>query len=323
MKETVEQRLDALGTVEMFRPNAAKAFEDRFRVKSDQYVANNYSVDDATVRKQRTDGSGVISPVSQQGQPVPPRRWIVEGLIPAGNVTMLAGDGGLGKSLLALQLLTCTAIGKPWLGFGTLACPCLGVFCEDDLDELHRRQADINAHYECAFSDLASCTWMPRVGENNLLMTFGKDGPGQTTSFYGEVLRQVEALKARLVALDSLHDLFGGDENRRAEARQFIAALRTLVLRYDGAVLLLCHPSLSGMNTGTGTAGSTAWNNAVRSRLYLTRPTPSKRTDQAQSQEDEGDANERVLKTMKANYSGLGGKVRLLWQDGVFVRQDE
>ena len=36
--------------------------------------------------------------------PIPARPWHVEGLIPGRTVTMLGGDGGVGKSLLALQL---------------------------------------------------------------------------------------------------------------------------------------------------------------------------------------------------------------------------
>jgi prophage regulatory protein len=37
------------------------------------------------------------------GQPIPVRDWQVEGLIPATNVTLLGGDGGTGKSLIALK----------------------------------------------------------------------------------------------------------------------------------------------------------------------------------------------------------------------------
>ncbi len=40
----------------------------------------------------------------------------VPGLIPAGNVTLLAGDGGTGKSLLAQQLADATVMGGTWLG---------------------------------------------------------------------------------------------------------------------------------------------------------------------------------------------------------------
>jgi RecA-family ATPase len=191
--------------------------------------------------------AGLLCPASLEGKLVPSRHWIVEGLIPAGNVTSLNGDGGLGKSLLAQQLLTSTSICQPWLGLSTVQCPSLGVFCEDDLDELHIRQAAINEHYRCSFADLKDCHWIPRVGQANVMMAFGADGKGSATPFYRQVCEQVRRLSARLVVLDSLHDLFSGDENRRGAARQFVGALRSIVLPLDGAILLLAHPSLSGM----------------------------------------------------------------------------
>ncbi|HEY9147871.1 MAG TPA: AAA family ATPase, partial [Gammaproteobacteria bacterium] len=51
-----------------------------------------------------------------EGLPIPEREWLVQDLIPARNVTLLYGDGGTGKSLLALQLAVAVALGRPWLG---------------------------------------------------------------------------------------------------------------------------------------------------------------------------------------------------------------
>ena len=65
---------------------------------------------------------------------------------------------------------------------------------------------------------------------------------------------------------------------------------------------MLSHPSLTGINSGTGTSGSTAWNNSVRSRLYLSRIVQD-------GYEQNPDA--RVLRTMKSNYSGIGGEIAL------------
>jgi hypothetical protein len=100
-----------------------------------------------------------IDPITLHGQPVPERRWLVEGLVPHGAVTLLGGDGGLGKTLLAQQLVTAAAIGKKWVGLPTAAVKAIGVFCEDDRDELHRRQSDINRHYGCEMGDLEHCRW--------------------------------------------------------------------------------------------------------------------------------------------------------------------
>ncbi len=301
-----------------------QAFESRLVESTKAYVGAGYRHNpkpDITPARPRE--AGIFSPATLEGRAIPERRWIVEGLIPAGNVTMLAGDGGLGKSLLAMQLLTCVTLGKPWLDLPTTQCSAFAVFCEDERDELHIRQQAINEHYGCSFSDLASCLWMPRVGEANVMRHFGDKGANDPTAFYGEIKQRVKASEARLVVIDSLHDVFSGNENIRGNARQFISDLRAIILPVDGAVLLLSHPSMSGMNTGTGAAGSTAWHNAVRSRLYLTRPIRKQSNFSGDAApEDEGDPDERVLKTMKSNYGAVGGKISLRWERGVFVRQD-
>jgi RecA-family ATPase len=78
--------------------------------------------------------------------------------------------------------------------------------------------------------------------------------------------------------------------------------------------LVLSHPSVAGMATKTGTSGSTAWSNSVRSRLYLERP---------QSEDGvEIDPNARVLSVKKANYGKTGEQIKLRWNDGVFVRDN-
>ena len=58
-------------------------------------------------------------------QPVPKREWIVENRIPGNNVTLLSGEGSVGKSILSLQL----APRACWLATGLAQCrsrePCL------------------------------------------------------------------------------------------------------------------------------------------------------------------------------------------------------
>lgn len=261
-----------------------------------------------------------ITPTKFQNVPVPHRDWLVEGLIPAHAVTMVSGDGGLGKSLLGMQLMTCCATNRQWLGLETKPVKAIGVFCEDELNELHHRQDAINRHYGCEFSDLGNMQWLSRVGEDNTLVTYmTKFEHGERREEFEEsyLISHIEnaAYKfgAQLIILDSLHDLYGGSENDRRQARQFIQILRQLAIAINGAVVILAHPSLSGMASGTGSSGSTAWNNAVRSRLYLTRPKGS--------DDEPEDMDARVLKTMKANYGAVGGEIRLRYQDGVFVSE--
>jgi hypothetical protein len=39
----------------------------------------------------------IINPADWEGLPVPPREWIVRGYIPHKTVTLLSGDGSVGK----------------------------------------------------------------------------------------------------------------------------------------------------------------------------------------------------------------------------------
>ncbi|MFX5530248.1 AAA family ATPase, partial [Acinetobacter baumannii] len=59
-----------------------------------------------------------------------------------------------GKSLLGQQLCTAVASGLRFLGIEARACPALYVTCEDDVDELHRRQHAINRSLRTRYAGL-------------------------------------------------------------------------------------------------------------------------------------------------------------------------
>ena len=250
----------------------------------------------------------VIDPLSWHGLAVPLRRWIIDDILPYHVVTMLSGDGGLGKSTLALQTAVIAATGQDWFGRKVAAIKVLIVACEDDQDELHRRLYDICTHLNVGFEDLENIRIIPGAGYDNVLVDFDDfANHGRRTEFCEFVEAQAKDFGAQLIILDSLHDFFAGNENARPQARQFINHLRRIAMERDGAVLLLAHPSLSGLRDKTGNSGSTAWNNTVRSRLYLYRPE---------------DAQHLILKTMKANYSANGGEIRLEYRKGCFYNLD-
>ena len=185
----------------------------------------------------------IIDPVRWQDQPVPDRQWLVPDLIPLHNVTMLSGDGGIGKSRLVMQLLAACPLGKRWLGRRTKNCRALGLFCEDDADELHRRMVDICRHYSVELSDLVGLQLCSRVGHDNSLMEWREAWEaGETTWLHSQILSHAVKTVAQLVVLDSLHDVFTGEENWRKHGRQFIQGLREIALKIDGSVILTAHP---------------------------------------------------------------------------------
>jgi RecA-family ATPase len=213
--------------------------------------------------------------------------------------------------------MTASAIGERWLGMETSRVRSLAVFCEDDEGELHRRQERINRYYDCCMDDLDAMRIESRAGRESVLMRFKQWGDhGTLTPMFERLWFAAVAHRAQIVILDTLADIFSGNEVDRNQPRTFIRQLRRLAIAIQGVVILTQHPSVTGMANGSGTSGSTGWHNSVRSRLYLTAP---KKRDE---DEDDRPNNERVLKTMKNNAAGAGGKIKLKWSNGVFVRED-
>jgi len=254
--------------------------------------------------------SGIFRACDLDGQPVPERVWHVHDLIPANTVTLLSGDGGTGKSLCALQLAVSTALQQPWLGLAVRHGKAVYLSAEDDKAELHRRLADITRAENATLADLGDLTLRSLAGEDALLATVAKGGTLQAAPLLEAVKQLLQRDCPNLLVLDTLADYFPGNENDRAQARQFIGMLRGLAINHRCAVVMLAHPSVAGMASGTGTSGSTGWNNSVRSRLYLSRVVQD-------GYEQNPDA--RVLRTMKSNYSGIGGEIALTWQSGIFI----
>jgi RecA-family ATPase len=246
--------------------------------------------------------------------PVPSRRFIVRDMIPDQTVTIVSGDGGVGKSLLLIQLAIASATGGEWIGTLPERGPVVFVSAEDDLDELHRRIANVAEAQHIDLGDLGDLHIVPLAGRDAVMgAPEGKTGIIKETPVWRGLVSIVKQTSPRLVILDTLADVFAGNEIARQEARQFIGILPGPAIEHSLAVVLLAHPSLSGMASGSGTNGSTAWSNSVRSRLYL----ETIKGDDGR----EIDADLRVLRTKKANYGPSGSEVRLRWSNGCFVRE--
>lgn len=298
--------IDAMHRAEM---GAGFCPDDRFPPKE---AYQDTFQDRSSNRKPAPTRTSRFFPASDlDGLPVPHRNWLVGDLVPSETVTLLGGDGGTGKSLLALQLATAVAHGGfAWLGRHVDSGNVVFVSAEDDRDELHRRAADVARVEGVQLADLNKLKLRSLAGEDALLSASERDGSLKATDLFDALDVYIGTVAPSLLVLDTLADLFPGNENDRAQARQFIGLLRGLAIRHQCAVLLLSHPSLSGMGSGTGTSGSTAWNNSVRSRLYLERVIQD-------GYEPNPDA--RLLSTKKANYGRTGEQINITWKDGVFV----
>jgi RecA-family ATPase len=252
-----------------------------------------------------------INVTAWQDQPVPVREWAVLDRVPMANVTLLSGEGAIGKSFLALHLSVAHTLGRDWLGAMPQPGPAMVVACEDDEGELHRRLAKIIEHYGAEFAELKDLHALSLAGTDALLAAPDKHGLMVPTKLFVRITQAACDIQPQLIVLDNSADVYGGNENDRTQVRQFIGILRSLAIRAHCAVLLTSHPSLTGLNSGSGLSGSTAWHASVRARLYMKRATTDK--------DEEPDPDMRVLEVMKNNYGPVGETITLRWNNGLFL----
>lgn len=254
-----------------------------------------------------------INPAEWDGLPTPEREWLLTNWIPARQLTYLTGAGSAGKSLLGQQLATCVAMGRPFLGVGTTKARALYLTCEDDGEELHRRQKGIcnGLGISLPYLDgrLLLSTMMGALG--NELATFREDGTMKTSPAWARLLYTIRALKIGFVVLDNVAHLFTGNENIRNQVAAFCGLLNKLASETDCAVLLIGHPN----KLGAEYSGSTAWENQVRSRLFLEVP----KTDEGTPR----DPDARQLSRAKANYARNGETIDFAWHQWAFLTDDQ
>lgn len=245
----------------------------------------------------------------------PPREWFIRDWLGPGPL-LLAAAGGVGKSLLVQQMGTNLALGRDFVG-AVEGHPrrSLAWACEDDADELWRRQAAISERLGIAIDEPAdNLVLQSRRGVDNVLMA-PSAGTLARTRVFEELRQQVNDLKVDVLWLDNVAHLFGGDEMNRGQVTAFINAIAGLVVGRPFAPILLAHTARAA---GSEFAGSAAWENAVRMRWFMGNKLP----DQKPGEDDESSADVRFLAKRKANYS-TRDYVRFTMSDGVLVPDAE
>jgi RecA-family ATPase len=245
--------------------------------------------------------------------PPPPREWFVPDRFPHRHVTLLTGEGAVGKSLITLQLLVSTVLARGWLDTMPATGPVLYVSCEEEEAETQRRLAPILDQQRARYRDLIEGGFrlLCFAGEDAVLAAPDRKGLLVPTPIYERIREDALQLQPRAIILDTSADLFGGDEINRAQVRRFIGLLRHLGIKSNSAIVLIGHPSITGINTGTGLSGSTGWHNTVRARAYMKTV---KTKDGA-----ELDKDLREIEFLKNNYGPLASTIRVRWKNGLYV----
>jgi RecA-family ATPase len=251
---------------------------------------------------------------SWDDEPVPQRKWAILGRVPLLQAGLFSGEGGTGKSILEMTKDVAHVAGKDWLGTIPEQGPAIYLGAEDGKDELHIRLAEIAKHYGVSFKQLVDggLHVLCLLGQDaTLCAATGKSGKVETTELYRLVYEAAGDIKPINISIDTLSRAFAGNEIDRVQVYAFAMHMQALATVAGGSVTVLSHPSLSGIASGSGISGSTAWHGAFRFRQYLT----GVKTDAG----EQPDNDVRALEFKKNQYGPIGEAIIVRYQNGLFL----
>ncbi len=305
---TTETRIEAeLDNLELPPPDAY----------DDEPHARSNGVDRPAVLDERQDDRPTRDPLdwrALENQTPPERAWAIDHWLPMGHVTMLAGAPGTGKTLCAQAMGACLALRREYLDWMPAERRVLMWACEDEAAELWRRQTAIARWLGVPLSAFADRLVVHSYAGQLVELAAAHEQRLEPMPMLKELREQIGDYRADVVMLDNSARLFAGNENDRHQVTSFMAMLTAAAAPRNAAMLLLAHP---GKATGSEYSGSTAWEGAVRGRLYLGRTLPDAGEDEATDAEDDGI---RYLCRRKANYSARDWR-RMRYADGVLMAE--
>ena len=222
---------------------------------------------------------------------------------------MLTGEGGAGKTQLAVQLAYSIAAGRSagdeahaWFAGGPEimegAGPVVYATWEEEAAELQRRMLRGPAYHHAGARELHEHLGgrfyaLDLAARGPLWQPAGKDGAGTgaLTALGVELQAMGEEVGARLLVIDALDSAYACNENDRPVVRAFLNCWDEWGRRSGCAPLIVAHPPKTEANY----SGSTAWRNGPRTMLNFKK-------------EPEGRA---ILEITKSNYSAPGAKITL------------
>jgi RecA-family ATPase len=247
-----------------------------------------------------------------ESKPLPERQWLIDNWLPAGHPALFAGAPGTGKTLVSQAIASCIALRREYLDFPGKECHALMWASEDDADELHRRQLAIAKWLGVELSAFADRLTLLAYDREEVELAALSDQRLIETPMLRQLREQIGDYRVDLVLLDPISRIYGGNENDRHQVAQFMAMLSRAGAATKAAIVVVGHP---GKASGSEYSGSTAWEGAVRARLFLGRTLPDAAQDEQEGADDDG---VRYLCRRKANYSARDWR-RLTFRNGVMV----
>ncbi len=194
--------------------------------------------------------------------------FTVDGLVPTSGVTIFSGEGGIGKSFIALDLAMAVASGTAFADrFPCQAGPVIYVDLENDEGTIGRRLKRLGMGRGIDPTRLP--LYLPQRG------TPGVELQQDTPEGRAWLWTVIQKYRPRLVVIDSLIACHSGDENNNVLMRQLVSGLDGMARAGEMGLLVVHHQRKRGTNNDAGQLmrGASDLRNSVVSHFAARRST--------------------------------------------------
>jgi len=210
---------------------------------------------------------------------ISPRRFAWYPYLPTNCVSLLIGEGAVGKSTALLAMLAHVAAGLPYLGRHTLQGRVVYVAAEDDEQEVLRRlQTAVKGLQLTAVqqSAITSNFEFYAVAGTDLTLLWSDRGVIRQTAMVESLA--VDIGEARVIAIDPVSRIHGCEENSNTVATKLVQAGEVIAHRTGAAVLLAHHTGKAAareeLDDAYAARGGSGFADAARSVLRLIAASP-------------------------------------------------
>ena len=174
---------------------------------------------------------------------IPPRPWLIPGLLIRNHVTVVVAPPGVGKSLLTLQVGLALGSGRQWGGWEPRKSGrVLLVNAEDDYDEMQRRMVTASVVMGVEQSEVVDRVFVADTPES---IVIARTDPRSKTVIrqprVDELIKVGVDMKIDLIVVDPFAETFEGDENSNSELKWAAVLWREIARKINGSVLLVHH----------------------------------------------------------------------------------
>lgn len=194
--------------------------------------------------------------------------WVIPGMVPRGTILMIAGDAGVGKSMLNYTIGLHVGLNRPVFGFPVVQTRVLYFDQENSLPDaatyLHR-------------------LWlgMDSPDPEEVAKVFAIEHFSLTAKWEDEMIRSVANFQPGLIIVDTATSALNVlQENDNSEAHRVISGLRRVMHSLDRqpAMIVLKHAKFESGGSQKGTIrrtirGAKAWLSAVDQTLFHIKAT--------------------------------------------------